>query len=107
MAAPDETPLFSTLATDPDMIELVEDFVAALPERVQAVERALQAGEPEVLRRLSHQLKGASGGYGFDVIGRAAAELEDSVKAAASLAELTRRVNDLAALCRRARVGAD
>lgn len=70
------TPIFSQLANDPDMVELVEMFVSELPNRVEAVLQHWQNRDFRELRRLIHQLKGSSGGYGFSQLGRAAAELE-------------------------------
>ena len=103
MSSPDPTPLLSSLSTDPDMLDLVEEFVQALPERVHAIEDAVTANDLDTLTRLSHQLKGASGGYGFDTIGQAAATLEQSAKAADSVAQLTSQVRELVNLCQRAK----
>lgn len=86
------------------MLELVQEFVGALPDRATAIEQATAAADLETLRRLAHQLKGASGGYGFEMIGQAAASLEASVKASAAMTEITRQVQGLVSLCRRARV---
>lgn len=107
MSVLEESPLFSNFATDPDMAELVEEFVGVLPERVRSIEEAVQTQDLEGLRRLVHQLKGASGGYGFDVIGQAAASLEASAKAAGSISELNSKVRELIALCQRAKAHPD
>ncbi len=96
-------PIYSRFGTDDDMIELVEEFVAALPERVAAIESAVRSEDLEALRRLAHQLKGASGGYGFDEIGRAAGALDASARAASAVHPLDAQVRELVSLCRRAR----
>jgi CheY-like chemotaxis protein len=100
--APTQGPLHSTLAGDPDMAELVQMFVGELPARVAAIQQALGAQDLATLKTLSHQLKGAGGGYGFDAITATAAVLEGHVKAQADLATLQASAKDLIDLCRRA-----
>lgn len=104
MSTEQMTPVYSSFGTDPDMLDLVQEFVVALPDRAAAIEAATAAQDLETVRRLAHQLKGASGGYGFEAIGQAAASLESSVKAAAAMSEVTGRVQELVSLCRRAKV---
>lgn len=104
MTAQDASPIFSTFSDDPDMAELVEEFVGNLQHRIQAIEQAVAANNPGELVRLSHQLKGASGGFGFDAIGAMAATLEQSAKAADCVSEVAAEVADLISLCRRASV---
>ncbi|MFO0974473.1 MAG: Hpt domain-containing protein [Phycisphaerae bacterium] len=96
-------PLVSTLAGDPEMADLLEMFVAELPDRVRALQAALAASDMTTLQRLAHQLKGAAGGYGFPTITDAARTLEMSVKAQRSVEELRRDTAVLADLCQRAR----
>ena len=96
------TLIHSTFSDDPDMIELVEEFVGHLAERVEALETAVAENDLEPITRLAHQLKGASGGYGFDVIGEAAAGLEAATQATESVAQVQGQVSELIALCRRA-----
>ncbi len=109
MPTPDHprVPLRSDFASDPDMKELVELFVSELPGRAESVIDAYQSRSLDTLKRLAHQLKGASAGYGFAPIGHAAASLESQILALNSTAEdhvqsLARQVNELVELCRRA-----
>lgn len=108
MRAPE--PLVSSLANDPEMGELIDLFLAELPERVAALGRAAGAGDIQTVARLSHQLRGAAGGYGFPTIGQAAGAVENTVRAKASdtdrmLTRLTESVGELRALCERAMAG--
>jgi HPt (histidine-containing phosphotransfer) domain-containing protein len=64
------------VADDPDMIDLVEQFVRGLPERVEEMRRALAAADFAMLRTLAHRLKGAGGSYGYPPISGLAASLE-------------------------------
>ncbi len=66
----------SEFADDPDMVDIVNLFVAGLPERASSLRAAMADGRHDDLKRLAHQLKGAAGGYGFAPITIAAGELE-------------------------------
>lgn len=101
-------PLVSEFAHDPDMQELVGMFVDEMPERVRSLEDLWQARDLGTLTRVAHQLKGASGGYGFTSVGKAAGHLEELLKRTPPdcpperhLADLRSRVDELIDLCRR------
>ncbi len=105
--SPDQLPpLTSEFAGDAELTELVEFFVAEMDARIGDLKSALDAQDLAALRRLAHQLKGAAGGYGFPVIGDAAAEVERSIQGdEADLAAIRERAEDLIILCRRASAG--
>ena len=73
-------PIRSIYEDDPDMLEIVRDFAAALPERRATLMSLLDANNLEALQTVAHQLKGAGGGYGFQAITDAAARLEQAAK---------------------------
>jgi HPt (histidine-containing phosphotransfer) domain-containing protein len=73
-------PVRSAFANDPEYRELLEIFVAAVPEQRRALETAHRNGASDDLRRVAHQLKGAGGGYGFPELSIRAAELEEACK---------------------------
>jgi HPt (histidine-containing phosphotransfer) domain-containing protein len=98
--------LVSELADDPDMTDLLEMFVAELPGRIAAFEKALTEQDVQTLARLAHQLKGSAGGYGFPTITQAAQDLETSAKAQEDLDRLREDFERLADLCRYARAKA-
>ena len=104
---PRAVPLRSQYADDPEMAELVDLFVDELPQRVEALRAAFDAGDAPSLRRLAHQLRGAGAGYGFPAIGEAAGEVETRLRTAGNAAPelpngLNRQLNDLIDLCSRA-----
>jgi histidine phosphotransfer protein HptB len=99
------TPLYSTLAEDPDLGAIVELFVEELSGRVDNLIQHLNSGHWEPLRRVAHQLKGAAGSYGFAPITSGAARLEDAIRQSLPEEEIRRACNELVELCRHARPG--
>jgi signal transduction histidine kinase/CheY-like chemotaxis protein len=102
-AALSGTIVTSTLSDDPDLQEIVRQFVRDLPDRSSAMLRAAQTSDTETLKRLAHQLKGAGGSYGFPGITEAAAAVEQALAEGLDEAVLRARVETLAGLCRRVR----
>lgn len=111
MSRPVRAPILSEFSDEPEMLELIEQFVAEMPARVKALRAAWTAREMNAVRRTAHQLKGAAGGYGFSIIGDTAAELEDRLQEEASqeerpaIDEVRELVESLLDLCERARAG--
>ncbi|WP_053333676.1 ATP-binding protein [Gemmatimonas phototrophica] len=71
--------LVSELADDPDLAALATGFAEVLPDRVQSIASLVQHGDAEGAARLTHQLKGAAGGYGYPIISELARQLETSL----------------------------
>ena len=95
-------PRVSELASDPDFAELLAAFLSEMPKRISALETALTASDLGTLARLTHQLKGLAGGYGYPTIMEAASDVEQSAKAQAALDVVRNQVNALVDLYRRA-----
>ena len=74
-------PITSTLVGDPDIGEILDEFVAGLPQTAGAMAQALSRSDLPELARLAHRLKGAGGSYGYPLLSERAAELEDAAKA--------------------------
>jgi len=83
------------------LAELVEMFVAELPDRITAIEKASRDHDLAKLGTLAHQLKGAAGGYGFSSITESAMHVEHGTKTHENAAALDSQVGELVALCRR------
>ena len=83
-------PIRSVFEDDPDMREIVQEFVDDLKERTSEIEQALASRSYDQLRTLAHQLKGAGGGYGFDAITDSAGQLEHALKESADDATVDR-----------------
>lgn len=77
-------PIRSEFASDPDLADVVRKFVEGMPEKIAALRTLWHEQSLDEVRRLAHQLKGASGGYGFGQLGDAAARLESTINALSS-----------------------
>ncbi|MFG0249187.1 MAG: ATP-binding protein [Phycisphaeraceae bacterium JB051] len=100
--ARETSPLVSDFAGDPDMAELIEDYVSHLPERAAAISEAIATEQMDVLRTLAHQVKGSAGGYGFGPITEQAAQVEALLHQEAQLQDIRKQVDALIELCNRA-----
>jgi len=105
VSSTETSPIYSNLSDDADMADLIAEFVQCLQERAAALDAAVQGENLQDLLRLAHQLRGASGGYGFDDIGIIAGKLEDATRVAQSVNEVRHEVDALVNMCRRAHAG--
>lgn len=96
-----DAPIQSSFADDPEMMELVEFFIEELDQRTASLDAAFQAHDADTLQDLAHQLKGAAGGYGFQIISDAAAKLETPLKQGQPVQELHDQVQALINICNR------
>jgi HPt (histidine-containing phosphotransfer) domain-containing protein len=100
-------PIRSAFANDPDMREIVEMYVQEMPERISRLEDVWRGQHLDELKRLAHQIKGASGGYGFEPVGEAAGRLEHALvklsegSAQVTLEQMRGQFGELLDMCRR------
>ena len=73
-------PIYSDFRDEADMLDLIELFVDDMEGRVESLRAALDGADWRKLTTLAHQLKGASGGYGFSPVGEAAGRLEATLR---------------------------
>jgi signal transduction histidine kinase/CheY-like chemotaxis protein len=88
-------PLRSSFGDEPDMREIIAQFVARLPEQVRELETLLAVGDWFALKRLIHQIKGSAGGYGFQTVTEAAARVEKRVLDAVPESDIAAGIRDL------------
>jgi len=88
-------PIRSVFEDDPDMIDIVREFVAGFPERMTTLEESLAKSDLAQLQSLAHQLKGAGGGYGFMQITEAAALVEAAAKDGSDLPMIKEKLGQL------------
>lgn len=98
----DRAPIYSILASDEDLRELVAMFVDEMPERTGRFRRCFEDRDWPELQRVAHQLKGSAGGYGFASLSVAAAELEALVKTGRPEDRIAEAMERLIAMCLRA-----
>ena len=64
------------LEYEPDLEELVKEYIAKLPAIISEIKQANTEADQEVFRRLAHNLKATGGNFGFMPLSDAAAKLE-------------------------------
>jgi HPt (histidine-containing phosphotransfer) domain-containing protein len=92
--------IVSTLVVeDPDMFEIVAEFVAGLDKRAAELAAAHERNAWGELKTLAHQLKGAGGSYGYPELSTLAATMERSIRthSADEFSIWMRRLSDLVA----------
>lgn len=89
---------------DPDLRDLVADFVGGLDQRLDEIRRAAADLDWENLVTLAHRLKGAGGSYGYPAISAVATEMERSFRER-SLGDCARWIEQLERLVCAARTG--
>lgn len=76
-----DTSLISTLyETDPDVVSLIETFLAVLPDYVDQCQTALATENWEALGHVLHTLKGMGSSYGYKIITETAEVAEQRLK---------------------------
>lgn len=95
--------VYSKLADDPDLAELVELFVANLPQLLATLAQHADHEDWRSLERVAHQLKGSSGCYGFDDVASWAARLEETCHRGRAKSEILTALAELEQFCSRVR----
>lgn len=68
------------LSEDPEMLDIVEEFVEGLRPRLDELKAAFEARNWGHLETLAHRLKGAGGSYGYPQLSEVGAEMEETFK---------------------------
>ena len=97
---PGPIPMTSALAEDPELAEVLGEFVGALPQKVTRMFELLTTRDMAELCRFAHQLKGAAGGYGFPRLSARAGDLEARLQRNATFDEVADLVAEIALLIR-------
>lgn len=98
-----QEPMYSTLADDPTLAELIETFVRNLQPAMNALQIALRLQDWATMLRQSRSLRADAGGLGFEMIAERAEQLEHALLAEADTEQVNERLHDVIALCRTAR----
>jgi histidine phosphotransfer protein HptB len=97
--------VYSSLAGDPELGEIVDMFVEEMPGRVASLLDHLSRRDWDGLRRSAHQLKGAAGSYGFAEISPCAGKLEGFIREGEPEERIREAITELVDLCGRIRSG--
>lgn len=100
----DPTPIYSSLANDADLLDLVEMYVEDVPEFIQNLTDASTRQAWDEVASVAHQIKGSAGGHGYDQVSESASRLDQACKDAASVTEILMHLHDLVGLLKRIRV---
>ncbi len=71
----------SSSGDDPDLAEIIGQFVEKLPTQITAMAKALANNDYDELRILAYRLKGSGGGYGYACLTEVARTVEAAAKA--------------------------
>jgi HPt (histidine-containing phosphotransfer) domain-containing protein len=90
------------LLSDPDLRDLVEEFVDGLSSRFDELRQASRQQDWDRLTLLAHQLKGAGGSYGYADLSDVALKMEQAFRAhsAEQFAGLMAKLEELTAAAR-------
>ena len=95
--------IYSEFDGDPEMGELIEMFVAELPDRIETMVAALGRGDFETLQYAAHQLKGAVGSYGFHQLTPQTTKVDALAKQPTDEQQICKAVQELVEQCQRVR----
>ncbi len=95
------TKICSPMAMDPDFVELLEEFVSNIPERIRTIRERLEDQDRPSLCTLVHQLRGACGSYGYHDMTPLASELEFALRSDKQLSDLVAQVEEFLDACSR------
>jgi len=98
--------LYSTLAGDDDLAEIIALFIDEIPGRIGELETAVESEDWAAVARLAHQLKGAGGSYGIELLSQLANQLELAARRPESQDDIRDAMAQMADASRRIRHGA-
>ena len=99
-------PLYSSLAAEPILCEMVELFVDEMPARMARMQAYFDRADWDGLRRSAHQIRSVSASYGFNELVPHAARLERTLTNRPSVDAIRASLATLTAQCSRVAVRA-
>ncbi len=97
---PNAARLQSAYCEQAEMKKIIQQYVAEMPEMVSKLTHLLAEHQLQELRKLTHEIKGAGGGYGFEKVSTLAAEAEAAIRLGADMAVIRRSIDSLVAMIR-------
>jgi CheY-like chemotaxis protein len=102
-AAQMDEPVISSMSGERDMAEGLDLYVTELGQLAQTIETAFATDDADALRQVTRTLRGEAGGFGFEIVAQAAAELDAALGADASPGGRRQATRRLVRVCRAAR----
>lgn len=99
--------LLSEFWGNEEMRPLITTFVHDMREKLTQIEEQARSGTWPAVQKLSLELKGAAGGYGFSAIQQAAQELHVMSKSQQAIEQLQGKIKELIAMAEAARTTID
>ena len=94
-------PIYSQLANDPDLYDIVKMFIDEMPTRIERLIKEFGEKNWDELKNTAHQLRGAAGCYGFEEVSPTAGKLEQALVTNLPEEEIQQSLNELIDICRR------
>jgi histidine phosphotransfer protein HptB len=69
-----------TVEVDPDLIDLIPDFLTRKRADLETMKGALESGDLATIASVGHKIKGEGGSFGFDTLSEIGAALEQCGK---------------------------
>lgn len=102
---PSQLPIRSIYHNDPEIRDIVGEFVREMPARVHQANSIFMRGDMLRLHFWAHQLKGGASGYGFPEISKLAEELEQAIVRKQSTDQIFQAMLKVLSLCERVSEG--
>ncbi|MDR2642136.1 MAG: Hpt domain-containing protein [Planctomycetaceae bacterium] len=97
-------PIYSSIADESGMWDLVAMFIDEMPERIAKFGVLLESGDCEGLLRFAHQFKGSAGSYGFAELSFAAEKVVTAIKTEQPKNQIAALTKNLIDLCKAASI---
>ena len=75
-----QTLIYSSYHEDPEMEDIVLEYVSTLPEKLDTMTNALKNNDLQSLIRIAHGLHGSGGGFGFQILSDLGGKLEKMIE---------------------------
>jgi PAS domain S-box-containing protein len=95
-----ESRIKSRLADHPGVMAVLPQFIDGLPEKVRVMNDLLARNDLAGLEKVIHELRGASGGYGFDAVTHPALKAEEAIKSTQAPQIISQQIAELISIIR-------
>lgn len=94
------------LLDDPDLLDLINRFILRLPGMRDAITKAYDAEDWELLTNLVHQMKGVGGNYGYPILTNICFSIEKLLKEQ-EFEDIKKKLDEFKGICEKILAGSD